>query len=143
MKEILTFINEYLGLILAILTSLIAITEKVKKPIRNTIKKIIIESNKPLEDKINHLGEKLKEIDERYYADKADRLKKEIMDFASDIRMGNPKTEKQWETFITSHQDYEKIIERYNFKNGYTHSEYEFCMRVYKKLKFDSKGLTK
>lgn len=68
----------------------------------------------------------IKELKNDFNSSEKDRLRYEILSFASSLRRGEAHTTQEFQTICMFHDKYEKIIEKLGEKNGFTHSEFEY-----------------
>ena len=64
----------------------------------------------------------------------ARRLRREILKFGDNIRMGKIYSKDAYQDIIESNEEYEKIIKRCNISNGFTEQEMVFIVKKYHEL---------
>ena len=137
MKQVLTIVNDYLVLIVAILGGIATIVEKSKSikinPLTGLFRKAIKDEIKPLEtevsnvkDDISKLNNEQKEFESRY-------LRRYILTFASQIRNNDTKTNDEYEDFFRAVDRYEALIKKLKIKNGYVENEVKYVKQKYNK----------
>ena len=137
MKQVLTIVNDYLVLIVAILGGIATIVEKSKiikiNPLTGLFRKAIKDEIKPLEtevsnvkDDISKLNNEQKEFESRY-------LRRYILTFASQIRNNDTKTNDEYEDFFRAVDRYEALIKKLKIKNGYVENEVKYVKQKYNK----------
>lgn len=137
MKQVLTIVNDYLVLIVAILGGIATIVEKSKSikinPLTGLFRKAIKDEIKPLEtevsnvkDDISKLNNEQKEFESRY-------LRRYILTFASQIRNNDTKTNDEYEDFFRAVDRYESLIKKLKIKNGYVENEVKYVKQKYNK----------
>ncbi len=77
------------------------------------------------------IKEELQPISEQIDNNEKDRLRFEILSFASDLRNGINKTRQEFETIFTYYDKYENIIRKLKMHNGYLDTEFEFIKLKY------------
>lgn len=138
MKQVLTIVNDYLVLIVAILGGILTIIEKSKKlkanPLTGLFRKAIKDEIKPLEAEVNNvkndisnLNNEQKEFESRY-------LRRYILTYASEIRNGKKKTNDEYEDFFRAVDRYEELIKKLKIKNGYVENEVKYVKQKYNKI---------
>lgn len=138
MKQVLTIVNDYLVLIVAILGGIATIVEKSKNikinPLTGLFRKAIKDEIKPLEaevsnvkDDISKLNNEQKEFETRY-------LRRYILTYASEIRNGDNKTNDEYEDFFRAVDRYEMLIKKLKIKNGYVENEVNYVKDKYNKI---------
>ena len=121
MKQVLTIVNDYLVLIVAILGGIATAIERSKNikinPLTGLFRKAIKDEIKPLEtevsnvkDDISKLNNEQKEFESRY-------LRRYILTFASQIRNNDTKTNDEYEDFFRAVDRYEALIKKLKIKN--------------------------
>ena len=137
MKQVLTIVNDYLVLIVAILGGIAGILDASKKvkinPLTVLFRKAIKDEIKPLEtevsnvkDDISKLNNEQKEFESRY-------LRRYILTFASQIRNNDTKTNDEYEDFFRAVDRYEALIKKLKIKNGYVENEVKYVKQKYNK----------
>lgn len=77
------------------------------------------------------IKEELQPISEQIDNNEKDRLRFEILSFASDLRNGINKTRQEFETIFAYYDKYENIIRKLKMHNGYLDTEFEFIKLKY------------
>ena len=137
MKQVLTIVNDYLVLIVAILGGIATAIERSKNikinPLTGLFRKAIKDEIKPLEtevsnvkDDISKLNNEQKEFESRY-------LRRYILTFASQIRNNDTKTNDEYEDFFRAVDRYETLIKKLKIKNGYVENEVKYVKQKYNK----------
>ena len=101
------------------------IIKKILKALPNAIKKFLY----------GEIKSDLKEIKGDFNSAEKDRLRYEIIAFASSLRRGEQRTTQEFETIFHFHDKYEALIEKLGEKNGFTHSEFLYIEDKYRELK--------
>ena len=135
MKQVLTIVNDYLVLIVAILGGIATLVEKSKSikinPLTGLFRKAIKDEIKPLENEVgnikkdvNNLSVEQQEFESRY-------LRRYILTYASQIRNGENKTNDEYEDFFRAVDRYEELIKKLKIKNGYVENEVNYVKDKY------------
>ncbi len=101
------------------------IIKRILKALPNAIKKFLY----------GDIKQDLIEIKQEVNSSEKDRLRYEILAFASSLRRNEHHTSQEFETIFHFHDKYEQIIRKLNETNGYCHEEFEFIREKYKELK--------
>lgn len=62
------------------------------------------------------------------------RLRYECLCFASDIRKGEAKTRQEYEEIFRMESEYDRLIDKYNIKNGFMEEEMLYVHNQYRSL---------
>lgn len=92
------------------------IIKKILKALPNSIKNFLY----------GDVRSDIKELKEDFNSSEKDRLRYEILSFASSLRRGEAHTTQEFQTICAFHDKYENLISRLGEKNGFTHSEFEY-----------------
>lgn len=76
-------------------------------------------------------GEHLREIEMTVDMNEIKRIRAEIFAFADSCKMGEKHTEEAFLHIIDIHEDYEKLIDKYDMTNGRISLDYDYIMKVY------------
>lgn len=142
MKQVLTIVNDYLVLIVAILGGLLTLIEKSTKlkanPLTGLFRKAIKEETakvvKPLEDEISNVKEDINTLNREQKEYESRGLRRYILEFASEIRNSNNKTNDEYEDFFRAVDRYEMLIKKLKIKNGYVENEVNYVKDKYNKI---------
>lgn len=77
------------------------------------------------------IKEELRPLSEQIDDNEKDRLRFEVLSFASDLRNNIKKTRQEFETIFAYHDKYEKIIEKLKIHNGYLDTEFDYIKLKY------------
>lgn len=120
-----------LGTIIACFKAIHAVSDKgIDKRINKTVKPMFEE----IQGSIDNVNDKMRESQEE--ADKRERqhLRYECLCFASDLRKGIPKTRQEYEEIFRMEDNYNRLIDKYNIKNGFMHEEMAYIHAQYQSL---------
>lgn len=139
--KVLTTINDYIVLIVAILGGILAIVEKSGKlkanPITGLFRKAIKEETtkivKPLEAEINNIKDDISKLSREQQEYESRDLRRYIIEFASEIRNGINKTNDEYEDFFRAVDRYEELIKKLKIKNGFADNEIGYVKSKYNK----------
>ncbi len=140
--KILTAINDYLVLIIAIIGSLLTIIEQsahIKvNPLTGIFRKAIKEETtkivKPLEDEISSVKIDINNLSKEQQEYESRDLRRYILTYASEIRNGSIKTNDEYEDFFRAVDRYEELIKKLKIKNGYVENEVNYVKEKYNKV---------
>jgi len=93
--------------------------------------------NKEIEginDKVDTILESLDSIREDADQREARRLRREILKFSDGIRNGKTYSRDAFQDIMESNEEYERIINRRDIKNGFTEQEMSFVIKKYHEL---------
>lgn len=135
MKQVLTIINDYLVLIVAILGGIAGILDASKKvkvnPITWLFRKAIKEEIKPLETEVSNVKDDISKLNNEQKEFEARYLRRYILTYASEIRNGDNKTNDEYEDFFRAVDRYEALIKKLKIKNGYVENEVNYVKEKY------------
>ena len=94
------------------------------------LKGCVVEVNNKVDTILASLDSIKEDADQR----EARRLRREILKFGDNIRMGKTYSKDAYQDIIESNEEYEKIIERCGIKNGFTEQEMIFIVKKYHEL---------
>ncbi len=77
------------------------------------------------------MREELNPIAEQIDNNEKDRLRFEILSFASDLRNGIKKTRQEFETIFAYYDKYESLIKKLKMHNGYLDTEFDYIKLKY------------
>ena len=84
--------------------------------------------------KIDTVLTSLEDIKENADQREARRLRREILKFGDNIRMGKTYSKDAFQDIMESNEEYENIIARRDIKNGFTEQEMIFIVKKYHEL---------
>ena len=70
-----------------------------------------------------------------FYDNQRLQLRYEICNFAGDLRNGIVKTRQEYEAIFEMYSRYQKIIDKFKFKNHYIESEFKYITKKFEELK--------
>ena len=141
------------GTVIAIILSVLFLGGLIMKGLRHyyKFKKAIEEKDKLIDEhtteitglkgnvdkintKIDTVLASLEDIKESADQREARRLRREILKFGDNIRMGKTYSKDAFQDIIESNEEYENIIARRDIKNGFTEQEMIFIVKKYHEL---------
>lgn len=135
--KILTTINDYLVLIVAILGAVATIVEKSTKikinPLTGVFRKAIKDEIKPLENEVGNIKKDVNSLSVEQQEFESRYLRRYILTYASQIRNGDTKTNDEYEDFFRAVDRYEALIKKLKIKNGYVENEVKYVKQKYNK----------
>lgn len=106
------------------------------------IGKVII---KPAMDKLNKMQDKIDQIEAEQKslraerkADEKDRIRYEVLSFASSCRNGTMHTRDEFQHIIDLNDKYERLLEETNDTNGVFSEEYRYILELYHKCQIEN-----
>lgn len=87
-----------------------------------------------IKGKMDTILDSLDTIKEEADQREARRLRREILKFSDNIRSGKTLSRDAFQDIIESNEEYERIIEKRNIKNGFTEQEMSFIIKKYQDL---------
>ena len=87
-----------------------------------------------IDEKIDFLVEGLKQITEASEQREARRLRREILKFSDNLRLGKKPSKDSFEDIFDCNQEYETIIAKNSIKNGFTEREFAFITKRYEEI---------
>ena len=140
--KVLTTINDYIVLIVAIIGGILTIIEKSNKiklnPITNAFRKAFKEEAtkivKPLENEIANIKNDISKLGKEQQEYESRDLRRYILGFASEIRNGIKKTNDEYEDFFRAVDRYEELIKELKIKNGFVENEVNYVKSKYNKI---------
>lgn len=138
-KEVISTLNENLGLFLALLVTIGGIIENTKittkKPITALFKWLGEAINKDLivkVDKINEctiqMGAQIDSLDQKVDANERDRIRHEILSFSNSLREGCQHSKDEFQHIQELYYKYHEVLQG----NGLITEEYEYIRCIYK-----------
>lgn len=132
----------YLLIIASVITTIGVIINNVKgfgkgskKAVDKYIENQMAPSLKIIKDSIDDLHREINENKKDSDEDKMQRLRYDCLCFASDIRKGVPKTRQEYEEIFRMETEYDRLITKYDIKNGYMEEEMLYVHNQYRSLK--------
>lgn len=107
------------------------IIKKILKLVPNALKNFLYGEIKV---ELKDIKTDLKNTTKEFNSAEKDRLRYEILAFASSLRRGEHHTTQEFETIFHFHDKYEKLIEKLNESNGYCHEEFEYIRKCYNEM---------
>lgn len=133
--KILTTINDYLVLIVAILGAVATIVEKSAKikinPLTGVFRKAIKDEIKPLENEVGNIKKDVNSLSVEQQEFESRYLRRYILTYASQIRSGVVKTNDEYEDFFRAVDRYEELIKKLKIKNGFVENEVKYVKDKY------------
>lgn len=134
-------INGYLILAASIITSAGVIFNYIKglgKNSKNSVDKYIENQMAPglkeIKDSIESVHNEISILKKESDEDKMQRLRYDCLCFASDIRKGIAKTRQEYEEIFRMETEYDKLIDKYDIKNGFMEEEMLYVHKQYRSL---------
>ena len=137
--KILTTINDYIVLVVAILGGVLTIIEKSSKlkvnPLTGIFRKAIKEETtkvvKPLENEISNIKSDITRLSKEQKEYETSELRKYILSFASRERKNIINTKDEYEEFFRAVDRYEELIKTLKIKNGFVENEVNYVKDKY------------
>ena len=133
--NILTTINDYIVLIVAIIGGIATILEKSTKikinPLTGVFRKAIKDEIKPLENEISNVKKDISNLNNEQKEFESRYLRRYILTYASQIRNGDNKTNDEYEDFFRAVDRYEELIKKLKIKNGFVENEVKYVKDKY------------
>ena len=133
--NILTTINDYIVLIVAIIGGIATILEKSTKikinPLTGVFRKAIKDEIKPLENEISNVKKDISNLNNEQKEFESRYLRRYILTYASQIRNGENKTNDEYEDFFRAVDRYEELIKKLKIKNGFVENEVKYVKDKY------------
>lgn len=140
MKQVLTIVNDYLVLIVAILGGIATIVEKSRNikinPLTGLFRKAIKDEIRPLEAEVSNVKKDINSLSVEQQEFESRYLRRYILTYASQIRNGEVKTNDEYEDFFRAVDRYEMLIKKLKIKNGYVENEVGYVKDKYNKIWF-------
>ncbi len=128
-------IGEIIGsgtVIFLLFTTLIEITPIKWNPLTSILSWIGKRMNGEISKKVDDHGKRLDDLEEKIDMNEIDRIRWEILNFASSCRNGQRHTKDEFEHIITLHEKYNKILTAHDMTNGLITLEYEYIEDIYR-----------
>lgn len=93
--------------------------------------------NKKLEDETQSLDDKITGLHKMVDENEKDRIRYEVLDFANSCHNNRRHTKDEFEHIIALNDKYDILLQRTDDKNGIYKAEYEYLMKLYKKLQLE------
>lgn len=93
--------------------------------------------NKKLEDETQSLDNKITGLHKMVDENEKDRIRYEVLDFANSCHNNRRHTKDEFEHIIALNDKYDILLQRTGDKNGIYKAEYEYLMKLYKKLQLE------
>lgn len=101
---------------------------KIPKMIRSFLTEDLVKEHKVFHSEIDNINAKIDDNEK-------DRLRYEILSFASSLRRGEKHTTQEFDTIFMFHSKYQTIIKRLNVSNGYLDEEFDYIIQEFQKRK--------
>ena len=108
---------------------------KIPKIIRDFLVEDLVKEHRDFNKEIRAINSEMKTIKKTIKNDEKDRLRHEILSFASSLRRKEKHTTQEYETIFHFHDKYESIVKSLREKNGFLDEEFEFIRECYQELK--------
>ena len=143
LKEMADLFRENLPDIIAALGALgiaIDLTPFIKvQPVRWIMIRLGRLLNKELYDKIDDMQGELKEMQKDQADEKAKALRRSILGFATECRMGAKHDEEQFAQVYSDISDYEKVVKENDIPNELINANVRYIKEIYHECKMENK----
>lgn len=131
--QIIQWIGNHIITVLLTLSVFIQIAPIKINPWSSLIKWIGQILNANLQTEVADLKTAVKNINDDIDENEKDRIRWEVLDFASSCREGRLHTKDEFQHIIALNDKYQKLLERTNDTNGYFDEEYKYIQNIYHK----------
>lgn len=130
--QIIEWIGNHIVAVLLTLSVFIQIAPIKINPWSSLIKWIGTTLNAGIEQKVSLLQKKVNAISDNIDENEKDRIRWEVLDFASSCREGRRHTQDQFKHIITLNDKYKKLLQKTSDQNGVFQAEYDYIRTLYK-----------
>lgn len=130
--QVIEWIGEHIVAILLTLSVFIQIAPIKINPWSSLIKWIGTTLNSRLEQKVADLEKQVAQISSDIDENEKDRIRWEVLDFASSCREGRLHTRDEFKHIITLNDKYRNLLVKTHDKNGVFETEYQYILEIYK-----------
>lgn len=130
--QIIEWIGNHIVAVLLTLSVFIQIAPIKINPWSSLIKWIGTTLNAGIEQKVSLLQKKVNAISDNIDENEKDRIRWEVLDFASSCREGRRHTQDQFKHIITLNDKYKKLLQKTSDQNGVFQAEYDYIKTLYK-----------
>lgn len=130
--QIIEWIGNHIVAVLLTLSVFIQIAPIKINPWSSLIKWIGATLNAGIEQKVSLLQKKVNAISDNIDENEKDRIRWEVLDFASSCREGRRHTQDQFKHIITLNDKYTKLLQKTSDQNGVFQAEYDYIKTLYK-----------
>lgn len=131
--QVIQWIGNHIITVLLTLSVFIQIAPIKINPWSSLIKWIGQILNANLQTEVADLKTAVKNINDDIDENEKDRIRWEVLDFASSCREGRLHTKDEFQHIIALNDKYQKLLERTNDTNGYFDEEYKYIQNIYHK----------
>lgn len=130
--QIIEWIGNHIVAVLLTLSVFIQIAPIKINPWSSLIRWIGTTLNAGIEQKVSLLQKKVNAISDNIDENEKDRIRWEVLDFASSCREGRRHTQDQFKHIITLNDKYKKLLQKTSDQNGVFQAEYDYIKTLYK-----------
>ena len=123
----------YAALAISIVSVFFEISKIKISPITSLLGWVGQRMNSHLISAMEEQGARIKAMEEKIDKNEIDRIRWEILDFASSCRNGRRHTKDQFEHIINQNQKYHEILDEHGLENGLIDLEYGYIETLYKR----------
>ena len=109
--------------------------EEMQDRFENKLSEIKNQFEKELSEVKRQLAEQMVTIDEN----EKDRIRNEVLSFATSCRRGIHHTKDEFDHIITIHKKYESLLQKTSDENGVFTEEYDFILEIYHECQRENK----
>lgn len=131
--QVIEWIGDHIVAILLVLSVFIQIAPIKINPWSSLVKWIGKTLNSHLELEVSKLNQAIERINHDIDQNEKDRIRWEILDFASGCREGRLHTKDEFQHVITLNDKYKKLLAKTNDTNGVFDEEYKYIQDIYHK----------
>ena len=132
-QQIFEWIGNHIVAVLLTLSVFIQIAPIKINPWSSLIKWIGSTLNAELQQKFNILEKKVNEISTDIDENEKDRIRWQVLDFASSCREGRLHTKDEFQHIIALNDKYKRLLKKTNDTNGYFDEQYKYITDIYHK----------
>ena len=131
--QVIEWIGDHIVAILLVLSVFIQIAPIKINPWSSLVKWIGKTLNSHLESEVSKLNQAIGRINHDIDQNEKDRIRWEILDFASGCREGRLHTKDEFQHVITLNDKYKKLLAKTGDTNGVFDEEYKYIQDIYHK----------
>lgn len=131
--QIIEWIGNHIVAVLLTLSVFIQIAPIKINPWTSLIKWIGTILNADLSNKVSLLEKTVNQISTDIDENEKDRIRWQVLDFASTCREGHLHTKDEFEHIIALNDKYKKLLTKTNDSNGYFDEQYKYIQNIYRK----------
>lgn len=130
--KVINWIGQHIVSILLVLSIFIQISPIKINPWSTLIKWLGNTLTSTLQSQVNELKKSIDRISNDIDENEKDRIRWQVLDFASGCREGRLHTKDEFQHIITLNDKYKKLLAKTGDQNGVFDTEYEYIMSIYK-----------